>query len=217
MHQKLLLAICSLMTWTTVFAAEDSTPISDPQITATEVAHDAGETRGKKKQLRYLLGMGYTAGGDKLATATYTDGSSDSISAGSGLILYGGMDYRVKDTVSIQGSLGYHFDSTKAAQNGEVMFRRIPLEFLVSYQVRNAIRVGGGARMVFSPKVKGSGIASSLNDSFSNTVGLVIEAEYLVTPRFGIKVRHVSEKYKLKNSTVSLDGSHFGLLTSFYF
>ena len=208
MQHQLLLAIISFTTLTTAFAAEDNPPDSKA---------DASQVAAHQKQLHYVLGVGLTSGGDKLATAFYTDGSSDSISAGSGLMFYAGLDYRMNDAASIQGTLGYHFDSTKAAKNGEITFSRIPLEFLAYYHVRDTIRLGGGTRMVFSPRVKGSGLANNINDSFPNTVGLVIEGEYLVTPTLGIKVRHVSEKYKPRNSPTSVDGSHFGVFANVYF
>lgn len=201
MYQKLLFVIFSFVMSVPVFAQDGNTH----------------ESSGVKKQLQYALGLGYTSGGDKLATAIYTDGSTDSISAGSGLIFYGGLGYRLKDKVSIQGNLGYHFDNTKAASNGKLTFRRIPLEFLGYYHAHNAVRLGGGVRMVFGSRLKGSGIASGLNQKFSNTVGLVIEAEYIASSKFGIKARYVNEKYKPENSPISLDGSHFGVLTSFYF
>ena len=63
----------------------------------------------------------------------------------------------------------------------------------------------------------GSGIASNVNGSFASTLGLVIEGEYLISPLLGIKLRHVSEKYKPSGGSGSIDGSHLGVLASFYF
>ena len=96
-------------------------------------------------------------------------------------------------------------------------FSRWPLELLAYYHVKEAFRIGEGVRLVNSPKVKGSGIASNLTGSFENTLGLVVEGEYLFASRFGVKVRYVSEKYKQSGRPVSFDGSHVGVLASFYF
>lgn len=214
MRQQLLSAIFSLFMLTSAFAAEDSQPVFDRGDTTTP-----GESQipQQAKSLRFLLGAGLTFGGDTLATVSYIDGSSDSVTAGDGLVFYGGLDYRLDDAISLQGTLGYHFDSTKPATNGEVTFSRIPLELLAYYHINDAFRLGGGIRIVTGPKLEGSGIASSANWTFDNTVGMIIEGEYLLHRTFGIKLRHVSERYQPSGSPVSIDGSHFGVLANLYF
>ena len=214
-HLDLFLIIALLMMHPAV-AAEDNPSTPDPNNTAA-VAGDANPNVEQKNPLRFLVGAGLTVGGDKLGTMTYSDGSTDSITAGGLLMLYGGLDYRLNNTFSLQGTLGYHFDATKKATNGEVTFSRIPLELLAYYHISEAIRLGAGIRYVASPRIKGSGIASSANDSFDNATGVAIEGEFMATPILGIKVRHVTEKYRKTGFSGSIDGSHFGVLASVYF
>jgi hypothetical protein len=218
MFHKLLFTVFSLV-WmsSAAFAGEENQPVLIPGATAPVVAYGSHQAVERNKPLRFLLGLGVTFGGDTLATASYTNGSSQNITAGGGMMLYGGMDYRLNDAISLQGTLGYHFDDTKAATNGSLKFTRIPLDLLAYYHVNDNIRIGGGVRYVNSPELKGSGVASGINGSFDNTVGLVIEGEYLFKQRFGIKLRHVSENYRSSGSSVSINGSHFGVLASFYF
>ena len=217
MKQFFLITILSFLTLTSALAAEDNQPVPASSETTPAIEHRETLIVNQKKPFRYLVGMGFTSGGDTLFDASYSDGSTDSVTAGGELMFYGGVDYRLNDVVSLQGTLGYHFDSTKPATNGEVSFNRWPLELLAYYHVKESFRLGGGFRIINNPKLEGSGIASSVSESYANTMGLVIEGEYLVGPTFGIKLRHVSEKYKVSGGSSSIDGSHLGILASFYF
>src|SRR5690606_21698616 len=69
------------------------------------------------RPLRFLIGAGLTHGGDKLATAYYEDGDELELRAGDTIALMAGIDYRVSPQFSIQGTIGYHFDSAPA-RNG---------------------------------------------------------------------------------------------------
>jgi opacity protein-like surface antigen len=166
--------------------------------------------------LHYVLGIGYTSGGDKLATAYYTDGNSANIRAGQGLLLQAGLEYRVLPEMSIQGTIGYHDDSANAT-NGHADFTRVPLELMAYYHVNAQWRVGGGARYVSSAKLHGSGFANGLDMSFQDTTGAVMEAEYFVNPKFSVKVRAVKESYKLADYDYKVNGDHIGVLAAWYF
>lgn len=217
MKQQLSFAILTLVMLTSAFAAEDSQSASNPGETAAAATAGAGQVAEQGKPLRFLLGAGLTFGGDTLATVNYADGSTDSITAGGGFMLYGGLDYRLDDAISLQGTLGVHLDTTKPASNGEVTFGRMPLELLAYYHLGDAFRLGGGMRIVTGAKLQGSGIAGNIYQKFDNTVGMVIEGEYLLHRSFGIKLRHVSEHYQESGSPVSHNGSHFGVLANLYF
>ena len=216
MKHLLLFTLLSLASLTSSLAAEDSQLLPSSSNTEMAVASDNGQVAKPEKPLHIVLGGGATSGGDTLATFAYTDGSTDTLKAGSGLLFHAGLDYRLSDRASLQGTLGYHFDSTKYAKNGSATFSRIPLDLLAYYHVSDAFRIGGGPRMVFGSKLKGSGVVSGINSSFDNTIGVVIEGEYRVIPMLGIKIRHVTEKYRQSGSPTDFDGSHFGILVNFY-
>ena len=86
-------AACLIFTMTSAFAVEEAQPGISHNETSPDVAVGSSQVMEQKNPLRFLLGLGLTAGGDKLVTVSYTDGSTDSISAGGGLLFYGGMDY----------------------------------------------------------------------------------------------------------------------------
>jgi hypothetical protein len=167
--------------------------------------------------VRPLLGMGFTFGGDKLYTAEFTDGSSDTIRAGGLYTLYGGVEFRATDALAIQATVGYHADSTRAASNGSIRFARYPVNVLALYSLNDKVRLGGGVEFVNSPKLSGRGAVGDFNVEFKNTAGLVLEGEYLFTPKFGMKARAASHRFELEGGRKKIDGSYFGLMLNYYF
>jgi hypothetical protein len=179
---------------------------------AQQTQHQAAEPQ----RLFGVVGAGLTYGGDRLATATYTDGGSVTLHAGSLLALLAGVDFRVNKDFSMQGTVGFHVDDA-GAKNGSIKFQRFPIELLAYYHPNAQWRVGAGARYASSPKLKGSGVGSGVYGKFDNAVGAIVEAEYFYSERMGVKMRVVSEKYKFAYTGESVDGNHVGLLANFYF
>ncbi len=167
--------------------------------------------------VRPLIGMGFTFGGDKLASADFTDGSSDTIRAGGVFALYGGVEFRATDALAVQATVGYHGDSTRAAANGSIRFGRYPVDVLALYSLNDRFRLGGGVEFVNSPKLKGRGEAGNFNVNFKNSVGLFLEGEYLFTRNFGLKLRAASHEFEVKGGSDKIDGSYGGLMLSYYF
>jgi Outer membrane protein beta-barrel domain len=167
--------------------------------------------------VRPLIGMGFTFGGDKLYTADFTDGSSDTVRAGGIFTLYGGVELRATDALAVQATVGYHGDSTRAASNGSIRFGRYPVDVLALYSVTDKVRLGGGVEFVNNPKLSGSGVVGDFTLRFNNTTGVVLEGEYLFTPKFGMKARAASIKYKADGVSDKIDGSYGGLMLNYYF
>jgi len=167
--------------------------------------------------VRVMLGMGLTAGGDKLATTAYTDGTSVNIKAGSGGQFYAGADYRINESFSVQGNIGVHVHFTPEASNGDASFKRVPVELIGYFHIAPQWRLGAGARFISNAKLSGSGFASGLDYKFKNTTGAVLEAEYLWTPHVGFKLRGVSEEYTVERNNAKLSGSHIGVALNYYF
>ena len=168
------------------------------------------------KPLRFLLGAGLTSGGDKLATAEYENGTEQDIRAGSFFALLAGVDYRVNSAFSLQATVGFHVDDTTAS-NGSITFKRFPVELLAYYHPNAKMRFGGGARYVGSPKLSLSGAAGSGHVNFDNTMGAIVEFEYFYTPKLGLKVRYVAEKYDTEGLEKKIDGNHVGFFANYYF
>jgi opacity protein-like surface antigen len=191
--KKTVFAVTALLA--TMGAAQAQTPAASP--------------------VRFLAGLGYSVGGDDLATAEYTNGHSQDIKAGGGFYFTGGADYRLSEQFSVQGTLNFHVDDT-TARNGSIRFQRFPIEVLGYYHVNNAWRIGGGVRYVTGAKLSSSGVAAGINAKFDDTVSGVLEAEYFWTPRVGMKMRYVKETFKAPGKR-DVDANHFGMSGNFYF
>lgn len=164
---------------------------------------------------RFLVGMGVSAGGDELASAHYTNGDDVNIHAGGVVYFSAGVDYRIAPQFSLQGTVNYHVDRANA-RNGDIKFERFPIELIGYYHPNPAWRIGGGVRYTTSPKLSGSGVASGMDVSFDNTTSAVIEAEYFLGPKLGVKLRYVNETFKSRGYG-DVDGSHVGLSANYYF
>jgi hypothetical protein len=169
-----------------------------------------------ERPFKFVAGIGVTGGGDTLATVQFSNGDTHNIKAGGLLMLYVGGEARIGELVSVQATVGYHVDSTNA-DNGRVRFSRVPVDLLAYYPVTDQFRLGIGAQFVNDAKLKGTGVASNIDIKFDSTTGLVLEGEYLFTPRMGLKLRGVSEKFKQSGSSNSVSGNHVGLLFNVYF
>lgn len=180
-------------------------------------ASASAQTSVESKPFRFVASIGLAGGGDKVATAHYTDGTSVNVPAGTGVIFAGGLEFAVNDTLSIQSTLGYHGRFTPAVSNGSVSFSRFPIELLGHYKSSEQWRFGGGIRFINNPKVEASGVASNLSKDFENSVAAVIEAEYLFNANSGVKMRVANDSYKLKNAKTTYSGTHFAVAYNHYF
>jgi hypothetical protein len=163
------------------------------------------------KKLHFVLGLGLTNGGDKLADVQFNDGSSDSIKAGGLVHFFGGVEYRFTPQWSTEVNIGYHVSDTREATNGSLKFARVPVELLGRYTINPRWRVAAGVRHSTNVKFKGSGVLAQTNEGFDNATGFAIEGEYLFTRNIGMKLRAVSEKFKSKDFLDKVNGNHVGL------
>ncbi|MBC7954725.1 MAG: hypothetical protein H7Y33_02490 [Cytophagales bacterium] len=171
-------------------------------------------------QVRPLIGMGLTFGGDTIADVTYTNGDSAKVHAGGLIAFSGGLELQFTPLVSAQAIVSYHFDRANAS-NGNVRFERTPVELLGHFRLNDVFRLGGGARYTSGAKTRASGAASSaiLNEDFKPTWGSVVEGEFTFGRNLGLKLRYVSEKFKSKTYPFlsDVDGSHGGVYLMYYF
>lgn len=164
-----------------------------------------------------MMSAGITFGGDKIASAQFTDGTSQDIRAGGLVQIGGGLIWESQDMpIAASLSVNYHVDDTSAS-NGSATFSRIPVEAIVYYTGVDKWRFGVGARFVNSAKftahIDGE---DDTNVKFDNTTGALIEVGYKLSPKAWVNGRIVSEKYKPSGydgfgNVKSLDGTHGGV------
>lgn len=180
----------------------------------------AGGAFAQDVQVRPLIGMGFTFGGDTIATVNYTDGDSAKVHAGGLFAFNGGLELQFTPLVSAQAMISYHVDRANAS-NGSVRFERTPFEVLGHFRLNDVFRLGGGARYTSGAKTRASGDATGFvpNEDFKPSWGTVVEGEFFATRSLGIKLRYVSEKFKSKTYPFlsDVDGSHGGVYGIYYF
>jgi hypothetical protein len=165
---------------------------------------------------RFFLGGGLTAGGDRLITARYINGSDESLRGGGTIQIHGGMQFQVAPALTMALSLGYHVDAIDTFW-GSTWFARVPVEGLAHLQLDRNWRVGGGIRYAIDPTLSSDGFAPDVDEHFRSSVSPVVEIEYLFTPNLGLKLRAVNERYKSKAGLPNVDGDHVGLILNYYF
>ncbi len=176
----------------------------------------AAHAADNERPFKFTAGLGVTGGGSKLATVQYTNGESQNINAGSGVVFYFGGETRIGTLVTLQATVGYHVDTTRPS-NGEVTFSRYPVDVIAYVPATDNLRFGLGAEFINNPRLKGNGVASNVDAKFDSTVGVVLEGEYRFTSWVGVKLRGVSAKFKESTTGQSASADHIGLLASFYF
>ncbi len=180
----------------------------------------AGGAAAQGIEVRPLIGLGLTFGGDEIETVTYDTGNSgttsETLHAGGLIHIYTGVDVRFTPMVSAQLNVGYHVDGTSGS-NASLKFDRTPVELLGHFNITDRFRVGGGARFISGAKVKGTGFLNRPVIYFQSTTGSVVEAEYFFTRGLSVKGRYVSEKYKVDGFSGEVNGSHGGLYVAYYF
>lgn len=168
------------------------------------------------KTVSGFVGIGASAGGDKLATAFYTDGDSANIKAGGGVSFTGGLNFRINEQFSAQTSVTFHVDD-QTASNGSLKFQRFPIEALAFYHINQQWKIGTGLRYVTGAKLSGSGVADIRDTKFDNALSSVVEGEYMFSPQLSVKVRYVNEKFELKHRSGEVKANHVGVSGNFYF
>ena len=168
------------------------------------------------RNVRFTIGGGFTNGGDKLATAVFSDGSTQNVRAGNRWQIYLGADIRFTPLWHLGLSAGYHSDSANSG-TGRVRFSRYPIEAIGYIKPFRTWRFGIGPRISLNPRLRASGDAASLAESFESSVGGVLEAEYMPHRHQGIKIRYVVERFDSSIDLPAAKGDHFGLLFNWYF
>jgi hypothetical protein len=194
-------------------------------VAAVFAASDCGaQAFSTPRDWSFALGFGLTYGGDKLATATFSDGSSSSIRAGGLVQLGAGVLWQPVDgSVAVQSTFNYHIDDVSAS-NGSLRFTRYPLEVLGFYTGLQGWRFGAGPRFVFAPRLKVNVPGDDSKITFDDTIGAVAEVGYRFDNYMWLNFRLTGEKYKLKSVTgpaatpdSNVSGNSVGMNVVMYF
>jgi hypothetical protein len=165
------------------------------------------------------LGVDANAGADTLATLQFSDGSTQDIKAGNGLLLAvgGGLILLEQQRHRIEAGLdvGVKFSTMQPAQNADLSFVRVPVELLVFYRNDDAhFRVGGGGAYYLYSSLSGSGAASNLQLDFKPGLAGVVQADFL-WGRGYVGLRYTHLDYTVSGSTATAAANSVGLTLGF--
>jgi hypothetical protein len=159
----------------------------------------AGPLSAQAAEIRPLIKAGFDAGGDTLVTVRFTNGDTQNVRGNEGFYFGGGaaiiddarnMEYHV--------TLAYKF-ALIDADNGDIEWTRVPLEALAFYRFPR-VRVGGGLTYHINPSLEGSGVAGGLDIQFKNALGVVLQADWLITKTIALGGRYTMLEYDAKGA-----------------
>lgn len=163
--------------------------------------------------LRPVIVAGLEFGGEKIASTT----SGESFHANELFSLGGGASYLTDaKNIEVQVTLAWKYGNLNAS-DGSIKFTRYPLDALVFYRM-NKFRFGGGLTYHLNPKLSADGVAAPLDGfKFDNALGLVLQADYLLTEQASIGLRYTNLSYKPKGGGDSLSSNGGGVMFGYRF
>jgi hypothetical protein len=160
--------------------------------------------------VRPMIKVGIDTGGDTLVTATFADGSTETINANQGFYVGGGVSIvNAAKNLELEISLSFKY-TTAYGPSSELDWTRYPLDALVFYRW-SWLRLGGGLTYHLNPQLKGNGEVSGLTTGFDNALGFVLQADYRITETFTAGVRFTSVDYKASAGPLKATGSGVGI------
>lgn len=173
----------------------------------------AAAPSGQHSGLRFVMTGGLSGGGDKVTVVTPR--SSESIRSGALMQFGGGLYWRDAELpASFKLTANVHLDP---GSDGDVYFRRFPIELIGYYHPSDNWRLGIGGRWGVKPKMVYDKDGYSGRVPFKNSYGMVFEVGYEFNDHFALTGRYVNEDYEYRNSTAEVDGSHVGVMVDYRF
>lgn len=169
-------------------------------------------------EFKGVVGIGMDFGGDKLYTATYTDGTTVDVNANQGFAIHGGVVMVIDEVYETQATVGYKFGGP-TAKNGSITWDTVPVELMQFLRASN-VRMGLGFSYHNSPKLVIDIPGTSTTVNFNNALGTIAQIGWAPKDMpFSIDLRYTAIKYKQSNvaNAQDISGNVVGLYAGFYF
>ena len=196
---------------------------------------DPSVARHEDEGWRPFFGLGFTSGGDTLMKVDLVpEGTNtryrEDISSGGGIDLRLGVSRRLGELpLTLQLAAAYHNDQANGIRGEKVRFRRMPVEATLLWHASDRTRIGFGVRKATHPTFKldkirfpdgagGETLVSGKAD-LKAKVAFIVEAEYALTPSWGLKGRYVFESFRLRNQPdgEQFEANHLGVMSVWYY
>ena len=165
--------------------------------------------------------IGYEFGGDDLATVTFTNGRTETLNAGEGLVAgIGASILNDAKTLELEVMASAKFQFIHGS-NGDLTWRRFPVDVLGFYRFKH-LRIGGGLTYHLAPKVSGSGVAGGATHEYDAALGYVLQADWLFSGADSGKgayvgLRYTNLEYELKGGGFTASADSVGLSLGYRF
>ena len=180
--------------------------------------------------LNPILQFGYDFGGTTLATVEqydyYNGYETSKVRAGQGLNFEVGAAVSSPESdLELQFLIGYKIDR-ESASNGSVTWDRIPLTTLLMMK-KKKWKFGGGLTYHLNPELVGSFTGydenndyfnDSVNDEYEDSLGAVIQVQYMISEAMAVGIKGTFMEYKYKNDpSVTANGNSVGINFTYTF
>lgn len=167
-------------------------------------------------EVRPFVKAGYDFGGEAIAEVVFTNGDRETIRANQGFYLGGGASILTESrTMEIELSAAYKLGGVRGS-NGEVDWRRFPLEALWFYRFEK-VRLGGGLTYHLNPKLDGSGVVGGIDTKFDDALGVVLQGDWRVSESFTLGLRYTSIEYQVSGTSFKAKGNGLGVTAGYRF
>jgi len=197
---------------------------------------DGFDTAASRNGWRPLVGLGFTSGGDTMLKVNLvTQGGNsttyrEDVSSGGGIDLRLGVSRRLGELpLTLQLAGVYHNDQVNGIEGSKYRFRRLPVEATLLWHATDRTRIGFGIRKATNATLKidngrftnaqGNEVAVSGKAALKANTGFIVEAEYALTPAWGLKGRYVFESYRYRDDPQGekFEANHLGVMSVWYF
>ncbi|KZN63766.1 hypothetical protein N473_16555 [Pseudoalteromonas luteoviolacea CPMOR-1] len=168
-------------------------------------------TEETQNNVTYSLTAGYTFGGDTILHVTYTNDDTQNIKAGQGLIVGGGLSYKLNNKWAIEASANYHSD-TAFSKDGDLSFERLSFNVVPYYRANQSFSIGVGI---------GLQTGVELSNDFGGDLGFENETAYIGSLKYhfetlsaDLELRHTLVEYTMDYTWYKLifNGNNTGLV-----
>lgn len=128
----------------------------------------------------FVAQYGLSYGGDELVFLTYSDGTSETIDGGDGEQFSIGFFVKPFENRGFESQFTMGISEYKVkASNGTVTWSRYTVDLIQFYRFID-LRIGAGVTYHHNPVIKGTGIANSIDCSFDDSIGLILELDWFL-------------------------------------
>lgn len=163
-------------------------------------------------QTRMAVDVGFTGGGDALATVVYNNGNTQTIYAGDGLLADFGIQHNFAySDWSLKATVGIDYWSV-GSYGTDISFTRYPVDVLMLYNMGRS-HIGFGLTEHLSPELDMDGNGPNVN--FDNATGVILQYQYAA-----FTIRATGIHYQVSGGCTSacrVNGGNLGFFFSYAF